>query len=126
MESILQVIFDKACASVIAQGCQSTMPGDTTTCAYRGKNGVKCAVGHLLTDDQIAMYGVKEKDTPEKFASALLRELVPGIQTGDAVQFLSDLQDAHDNSHDDTTSFVVDFKYRANLIAQKWNLRSIK
>lgn len=127
MESILQVLFDKACAGVIDQGAQSLMPGDNSTCAYRGTDGKKCAVGHLLSDEQIAMYGIKEMDNPEKFVSPLLRELVPGVQTGMAVEFLSDLQDAHDNSHHYSgNSFVSDFRYRANLIAQKWNLKNIK
>jgi len=127
MESILQVLFDKACAGVIAQGAQSLMPGDNFTCAYRGTDGKKCAVGHLLSDEQIAMYGIKEMDNPEKFVTELVRLLVPGIQTGMAVEFLSDLQDAHDNSHHYSGSaFVSDFRYRANLIAQKWNLKDIK
>ena len=125
MESILQVLFDKACAGVIDQGAQSLMPGDNSTCAYRGTDGKKCAVGHLLSDEQIAMYGIKEMDNPEKFVSPLLCELVPGVLTGIAVEFLSDLQDAHDKSGYNV-SFIVDFKYRANLIAQKWNLKDIK
>jgi hypothetical protein len=124
MESILQAIFDKACAGVIAQRGQSMMIGDNSTCAYRGEGGKKCAIGHLLSDEQIEMYGVKEMDNPERFVSELVNELVPGVQTSMAVEFLTDLQDAHDNSHGG--GFVSDFKYRANLVAQKWNLKDIK
>ncbi len=53
----MQEAFDKAVSGVIAQGCQSVNPTDNTACMYRGKNGAKCALGHLLEDSQIGGYG---------------------------------------------------------------------
>lgn len=122
MNEILQPVFDKAVQGVIAQGGISLCE-DENTCAYRGVGGKKCAIGQLLSDAQIDMYEIKEGATPGKFPIALLRELVPGINTAITIEFLDDLQ----NTHDTCTSepFVKTFKRLANEMASKWNLTPV-
>ena len=45
-----QEAFDKAVAGVRAQGYQISMD-EKTNCVYRGPNGLRCAVGHLIPDE---------------------------------------------------------------------------
>ncbi len=47
-----QEIFDKAVLGVLKQGKRSVK--DTHQCAYRGDGGLKCAVGFLIDDDDLA------------------------------------------------------------------------
>lgn len=49
-----QGIFNAVVRHLLKQNARSTRPGDTasgTICAYRGDNGLMCAVGCLLPDD---------------------------------------------------------------------------
>lgn len=41
-------------------------------CQYRGPNGSMCAIGCLLTNEQIAQYDVVTEDSVEDFATDLL------------------------------------------------------
>lgn len=122
MEEILQPLFDKAVKGVIEQGAQSIC-ADENTCAYRGVDGKKCAVGHILSDEQIEKFGITEGLIPNKFPPALIRELMPGIQTGIAVEFLEELQNCHDSCL--KYNFISVFKRLANEMAEKWNLKKV-
>jgi len=119
----MQKAFDTAVNGIIAQGSQSTLSDDATTCAYRGDGGKKCAVGFLISDDQIIDYLIKEGSTPHDFPSDLIAEILPGVRTGDATTFLDELQSVHDNCS--SMNFISDFKSRANEFALKWDLRGI-
>jgi hypothetical protein len=46
-----QETFDHICKSIIAQGKQSYDP-DAGDCRYRGPNGLKCAAGFCITDEE--------------------------------------------------------------------------
>ena len=46
----LQEIFDTAYLGLAKQGFEPSMKGDT--CMYRCADGRKCAVGHLIPDEQ--------------------------------------------------------------------------
>lgn len=128
MNEIYQDIFDRACKAVIAQGEQSIMGSDfSITCAYRGRNGMKCAIGHLLSDDQIVKYKVKEGTAPNQFPPQLILDLAPGIDSVDEldnfVKFLVKLQDAHDNCRG--IGFVNEFIVRANDLAKEYRLNPL-
>lgn len=137
--STYQEIFDKAAAGIIAQGCKSMIDRDgDPTCAYRGENGHKCALGHLLSDSQIYEYSIKEGSTPSKFPIPLIKELVTGEKiddltqiddsyvTGDAVRFLEGLQEVHDFVSDYDDDFVGEFRRNMNEFAIKWGLKEIE
>lgn len=49
--STAQELFDRAVNGVMAQGRRST---DNGLCRYRGNDGARCAVGHVVDDDEIA------------------------------------------------------------------------
>jgi hypothetical protein len=121
MSFTYQELFDKAVKGVIEQGCQS-IRSIGHSCAYRGDSGKKCAIGHLLTDEQIAKYQVQEGDTPTKFQVALLRELAPDGNDNDVVFFLESLQCAHDNLSNNN-DFINRFKSNANAFAARFGLK---
>lgn len=46
-----QEAFDTALTHLRKQGCKS-VTSDTLRCAYRGRNGTKCAIGALIPDEK--------------------------------------------------------------------------
>lgn len=120
-KSVLQAAFDKAVTGVLKQGGKSCMSShNSTSCAYRGEGGFKCAVGQLLTDEQIEKYKVKEGSTPEDFSEELLAEVLPGVDGPTAEDFMEALQQAHDGAM--TANFKHDFLNRANKVAEGFQL----
>lgn len=89
-----QQAFDHAAVHMLRQNKRCHVPG--IGCLYRGPNDTACAVGALITDDDIERYGIKNgmvglevgEDVPR------LRRVSPGM--------LQDLQDLHDSEHEDT------------------------
>lgn len=79
-----QSIFDQVAKALIAQGAASYDPD--YGCAYRSDNGHKCAVGHLLLDE--------EYDPKFEGRSADIIALPDRLRPFKAL--LRDLQDAHD------------------------------
>lgn len=121
---IYQELLNKAVAGILAQGCQSYVDNDDENyCAYRGPNCTKCAIGHLLTDEQIEKYNIEENQTPETFSKELIQELAPATLQHDTVQFFQDLQRAHDLP-DGGAYFIANFKKRIKDLALKWNLEN--
>lgn len=121
--STYQELFDRAVQGILTQGCPSLQ--NPEGCAYRGVNGSKCAIGHLLTDEQMKEYDIKEGTSPEMFPGKLLRELLPNMSYCSNLEFLMDLQDVHDkSSHSDVDAneFLKNFRMRAGKFAEKWNL----
>ena len=45
-----QGIFDFVVPRLAVQGKRSRRSEDSSLCSYRGPNGLKCAVGHLIPD----------------------------------------------------------------------------
>lgn len=91
-QASLQEIFDQSAWHLLAQGQKSLAslprrPG--LACAYRGNNGMKCAVGVFIADDEYspAMEGKAAVDLCRAFAkdAGNLR-----------VRLLADLQSIHD------------------------------
>lgn len=126
-KAIVEAACRKACAAVIAQGKQAVNP-NTSICQYRMPcegGTLKCAIGHLLTDDQISGYKIREGTSPHDFDSPLLHELLPGISNSFWARLvLTAVQNAHDNALSNDL-FVEDFKKRANEVANSYGLDPI-
>jgi hypothetical protein len=130
----MQAAFDTATAAIIKQGKRSVSYGGT--CQYRGPDGMKCAVGHLMTDEQIARHHISNSATAFSFKIPLMQELIPGLNDQDEIEvarsFLAELQDAHDLAYTVSSllssykGFVADFSERANKVAVKYDLTPIK
>lgn len=85
-----QEAFDIAAKGIQAQGGRSVDEDDV--CLYRGPNGCKCAVGHLIPDD---LYDPKMEKNP--IECLLRRRRIRAHFAGLDACFLSDLQSTHDN-----------------------------
>jgi len=79
-----QMIFDKVCAHLAQQKKRSIFGSQ---CAYRGENGMKCAVGALLPDD---MCREEMEGTGAVLLCRQIGWLIP------YAGLLDELQDVHD------------------------------
>lgn len=123
--SPLQEVFNKATAAVIAQGVRSSNGDEAgATCLYRGPNGIKCAVGHLLSDEQMRKYEVANAAGAGSFTDSLLQEIAPDTDLDTLRSFLDALQGAHDSASG--SCFVETFKRNANAVAKLYDLDPIK
>ena len=110
-----QEAFDKAAAHLLAQGKKSFQPGDDYLCAYRGVDGLKCAIGALIPDDQYT--GLEQMNV----TVLLQRKDCPAIlKSGDLTKdFLQDLQNVHDNA---LHGNVEEFREDLLTFADRWGL----
>lgn len=119
----LQEMLDKATQNIITQGCQSLCENG---CAYRGDNGTKCAVGHLISDEQIIKYNIKEGAAVHCLCSDLFEELAPNGKPELVMNFLKELQEARDSFDERKGDFVEFFIEKANEVANRYGLSSVK
>lgn len=117
-EWTMQEAFDVAFRGVISQGAPS-MDG-MGCCLYRGPNGTKCGVGHLLPDSAPSsiLNGMYEIDDNYSPAAAKARAYLSGLGR----DFLFDLQEAHDNASKDE-DFIENFKINMKALARKYCLK---
>lgn len=125
MSGSYQEVFDKVKAALLAQGCRSMIGG---YCRFRGDGGRKCAIGHLMTDEQMERHRVDESSNIREFPVALVKEIMPDVPPDDVIQFFHALQLAHDRSRpgperNDFVDFETDFRNRMNHIAGSWKLK---
>lgn len=117
-KSSLQRIYEYALKHVRKQG-KPAMNGNG--CVYRACDGSQCAVGALLTDEQIATAGIGNGNSvaghPEKF-----KALIGADRTGEKLRLLKALQGAHDNANHGE-DFLRDFEWAMQDTAKKFGLR---
>ncbi len=113
----LQEIFDKTTNAIIAQGGPSLTRKVERGCAYRGVNGRKCAIGHLIPDE------LYDKDIEGGGFQALLDEhpeLATHFKTistdKKAPRLLESLQYAHDAAVVDSSEYYFD-SYKREIVA---------
>lgn len=122
-----QEILNKAYLGVMRQG-QPSVSSDGRNCVYRGKNGLKCAVGHLISDEaavdwdknpstSLGIGQILKYDTGNRYIEDWME---------DNVGLLSNLQLAHDASvtfPNDLEGFTQNFKRRVEKIAFSHGLK---
>lgn len=89
-----QEAFDKALFGIRRQGYQQSMSG--SVCAYRGKNGNKCAIGHCIDDVTAQTWDVASVATD---IASITDEDPEGFEcyfSFSNLTFLRDLQAVHD------------------------------
>lgn len=82
--------FNIAVRGIAAQGWKQSVNAEGDTCRYRGEDGMKCAVGHLIPDE----FYQGRFDARTVPVDDVLDEL--GVNDGASVAFLKELQMAHD------------------------------
>lgn len=100
-----QEIFDTVVTHLRAQGCKSKGPikGQVTACAYRGDNGLKCAVGILIPDEDYKAEWEGESPNPSEFRFTPLSKAAREFKDyciakfgEDNLELLAALQETHD------------------------------
>ena len=119
----LQAIFNIVYVALLTQNAKSVEApspdnedGILASCLYRGPNGTKCAVGHLITDEAFAFDPSCNASSVRDYnvQQMLQKSGVPtDLQT---IGFLGSLQRIHD-SHN-----VEDWKAELNNFAHHHNL----
>lgn len=113
-----QQAFTRVWQKLTEQGEAATMDGNPYRCRYRGADGNKCAVGHLISDADYR----EEMDEigPINFLSD--KGLVPKNLHHLDITFLENLQWAHD--HILRIKGLKQWQSRMREIARKWNLEA--
>lgn len=118
------------------------MTKDGDSCLYRGANGLRCGIGHIITNDELKLLKeivpktLKEKD---KLNSASVRKLHEAMRKkgfvknkrrdvqSDDLLFLKDIQEAHDNAgmlmafhRKPSKQFIRDFKEKMKEIENEY------
>lgn len=100
----LQTIFNEAVSKTLAQNQKSLVnddvdSNDASRCAYRGKNNLKCAAGHLIPDSLYQEYiegnslWIEEDGMASTSARFFMKKLG---YTNEEVLFIAELQSIHD------------------------------
>jgi hypothetical protein len=114
-----QEAFDKAVRGIILQGGPSIAGVD---CLYRGPDGRKCAIGHLIPDDvydpEMEGRGITTTATTSRIRKFLVSQ---GWDSVEDIYFLLGLQEIHDNASM-SRDFINDFIEYAAMFAAKYNL----
>lgn len=85
-----QEAFDIVVKHLFEQKRPSMLKG-STSCAYRGKKGRKCAIGALISDEEYSL------ELEAKDVTILdLEDALPPSLAGLDIEFLTELQDIHD------------------------------
>lgn len=105
-----QEMFDKAVAGLAAQGFRRSVLNEgelEECCQYRGPDGMKCALGHVISDEQYnrSIEGSRAHDA--------IRALKLPLKENAA----NELQDCHDEAKGPD-----DMKRRLRKFADNWNL----
>lgn len=112
-----QEIFDFVLNHMRNQGSIS-YDEENSTCAYRNKDGKKCAIGCLIPDD-CYMIGIEGESVTTLFQANIVDDY-PDYFNLDNLEFLQDLQN---NLHDDLILLGFDkLEQNARKIAKKYNL----
>ena len=116
-QATAQEVFDQVVTHLLTQMKQSKS-SPNGICAYRGKNGLKCAAGCLIADDEYT----PEMDNPNplpnvKVDSNWASQVANGLFPHDHCDLVMKLQRLHDNN------YVCDWEERLKLLAKKEGLK---
>lgn len=123
-----QKFLNEAYAAIIAQGKASFIIGGAgiLICQYRGPNGLKCAIGHLIPDDGYSTIMEMNRVSNPRVLSAL------GLDNifEDDIEFLCALQSSHDlATWDDNRrpvgdeEFIEEFKWQIERLSERYDLQ---
>lgn len=112
----LQRIFEFALRHIREQGRGAL--NTSGACVYRAQDGAKCAVGAMLSDEDMALFGISEGITVVNYR-ARFKAIVPARRKLDLLQ---SLQEAHD-SYASSTNFLPLFETRMKDVAAAYGLK---
>ena len=98
MKDEMQRVYNTVRDHMIKQSARSLLPGSDGTCAYRGADGLMCAVGVLIKDEHYSP-NMEGKDA---YTVAHALELSGIRASTDMLDMLQSLQYVHDDMDVDT------------------------
>lgn len=104
-----QETFDMVCEGLAAQGWKRSI--ELGTCVYHGSDGLKCAAGLLIPDEEYS-------SVMEELPVAEIFEDSPSLRKHD-LDLLIDLQEAHD-TWEKPEAMKRAFKVEAELLGLEW------
>jgi len=108
-----QDIFNIVANGMLKQGKKSEDRG-SSSCLYRGPNGLKCAIGMLIPDELYKARFEGRKASEPILIKALVKTGVP--KTIAFADFLDYLQGLHDNCHTENWDYaLVEFAHMYHL-----------
>lgn len=109
----LQETFDTVARALVKQGGPSL--NEVNRCAYRGENGARCAVGHLIPDDRY--------DPSMENESAGHRRVAPVLRgLGVDVYLAGALQRTHDGTVKHPAGWLTAWADSMRRIAESYGL----
>lgn len=116
-----QEIFNQAYVAVMHQGCKSL--NYNRGCQYRGPDGLKCAIGHLIDDATAKAWDRRSANDIASIARARnVKYKVPDWILKNFT-LVADIQAAHDRVEPNFgLAFITAFKGRMERVAQDHNL----
>lgn len=93
-----QQVFDKVAKHLLAQNKPALLYNDTDDCAYRTRDGLRCAVGCLLTDEAYSPK-FEGKNVNHLFESAPAAMAACGLSVDRHAHLLLALQEIHDGAY---------------------------
>ncbi len=118
-----QKIFDTAYNAIIKQNSASLKQLSSgekfAVCLYSGIDETKCAIGHLISD----VYSPSFESLRIRalvYTYSDVRRVLDVVDAND-VEFLSQIQEAHDSSIDEE-DFMLSFKNRMKNVAENYKL----
>ena len=103
-----QEIFTTVYTGVVTQGALAK--DDTGACLYRGPDGTKCGVGHLIDDELAASI--------EDLSIEVVDPLLLPLWAREQLFLLEQIQRAHDKANN-----IEDFQIRMTRLAEELNLK---
>lgn len=118
-KSTAQRIYEYALKHVRKQGVPGVNAGGT--CVYRTDAGPQCAVGAMLTDDQLFWLGGANAGSVQCHRTDFIT--IAGSER--KLDLLVALQDAHDCATDTegSVNFLADFEAAMQIVATEFELR---
>jgi hypothetical protein len=112
----VQETFDTVITAIVKQGKPSMIIDDSNNmaCRYRGPDGLKCAAGHLIPDDE---YSLKMEGC--SVSSTVTAKIL--TKNGHNIPVVSELQRCHDDNADNE-DFVSVFLRDCREVAERFTL----
>ena len=89
-----QEVFDQVASHMMRQKERSML--EDSVCAYRGKEGLKCAAGCLISDEEIQLFSFESTGLNTLPWTCLINR---GIATDNHRSLISELQTIHDSPY---------------------------
>jgi hypothetical protein len=120
--STAQQVFDRSYLFLVAQGKPSKDPVAKGGCRYRGPDGLACAAGALITDQEYVAFGIVGHEGDEWIGLSVRARLRAHQELIAALQNAHDLPTFGSGAKTTDEQWLADFKRMAKQVAEDFGL----